>query len=67
MSDRKLCKPERSSSPSRCGYRVLSSHGSRAIRSLLAPSEKNVALWIHPARSGIFCTALYPRVGRAAV
>jgi len=42
-------------------------HGSRALGPWLAPAEKNVALWVHPARSGIFCTSLYPRVGRTAV
>jgi hypothetical protein len=42
-------------------------HGSRAVGPLLAPPEKNVALWIHPARSGMFCTGLHPCVGRTAV
>ena len=42
-------------------------HQRVALATPLAPSEKNVALWIHPARSGMFCTALYLCVGRTAV
>lgn len=42
-------------------------HQRVALATPLAPSEKNVALWIHPARSRMSCTALYPCVGRTAV
>ena len=67
-SDSELGKAEQRFRPfSRKGRRVLSSHVSRAVRPCLASPEKYVALWIYPARSGTFCTALYLCVGRAAV